>query len=425
MGTMSFLLPPALSAEANRDLSLACLAGGFDNAPNPTRVQIEGDRINLSRSVDESGFLIIPWQIDGVGRIMTATTTLMERAEPYSILVELLRGKINQIRNHVAECGTLGVQHSPDLVEMTKRLSHRFGEVLALHPSAKADEMAQNVLIEASELINRLIPSYAQELFRIRHQRIPRLDAVFGAQIAQLPDKSPDLASSFNGVRLLFPWTKIEPTESQYSWDLPDAVLDWAEANKLPVTGGPLIDFSAAAFPEWLWIWQNDQSNLANFMCDYIETVINRYRRRISRWYIATGCNVVGVLGLDEDDLLWLTTRLVEAAQQIAPELEIVLGVSRPFADYMAREEYTYTPLVFLDTLLRTGVKLAALDIELVLGVKPGGSYCRDLLEISRLLDSYAVLGTPVQVTLAIPSGQDADPNADRESVVGLGEWHG
>jgi hypothetical protein len=425
MGTMSFLLPPSVSAETNRDLPLACLAGGFDNAPNPTRIRIEANRITLSRSADESGFLIIPWQIDGVGRFMTATTTLIERAEPYSLLVELVRGKVNQIRNHVAECGSLGIQHPPELVESIQRLNHHFGLVLALHPSAQADEMARTVLKEAFELIDQLLPRYTQELFRIRHQRIPRLETVLGAQIFSLPSTTINLAPSLSGIRVAFPWRTIEPTESQYSWEATDAVLDWAEANGLPISGGPIIDFAAADFPEWLWIWQNDLSNLANFMCDYVETVINRYRRRITRWTIATGCNIVDVLGLGEDDVLWLTTRLVEAALQIAPELEIVLGVSRPFADYMAREEYTYTPLVFLDTLLRTGLKLAALDIELAMGIRPNGSYCRDLLEISRLLDGYAVLGSPVQVTLAMPSESGADRLSDQGLSVGLGEWHG
>src|SRR5205814_2005132 len=83
------------------------------------------------------------------------------------------------------------------------------------------------------------------------------------------------------------------------------------------------------------------------------------------------GCNVGGVLGLSEDDLLWLTARLSEAAMQVAPDVELVLGVAQPWAEYMARDEHTYTPLVFLDTLLRTGLKLSALDVELVMGAAP------------------------------------------------------
>src|SRR5262249_30584236 len=136
-------------------------------------------------------------------------------------------------------------------------------------------------------------------------------------------------------------------------------------------------------------------------------------------------CNLCGVLNLDEDEMLWLTARLAEAALQLAPELELVVGVAQPWGDYMAEEEHTYTPLVFLDTLLRAGLRLAAIDLEVVLGVCPRGSYCRDLLELSRLLDSYAVLSSPIQVTLAFPSSTQTDCNGDPDLRVGAGHWSG
>jgi len=121
--------------------------------------------------------------------------------------------------------------------------------------------------------------------------------------------------------------------------------------------------------------------------------------------------------------MLWLTARLAEAAQQIAPDIELVLGVSQPWGEYMAREEHTYTPLMFIDTLLRAGLKMAAIDLELLMGVAPRGSYCRDQLEVSRVLDQFAVLSTPVQVTLSYSSAVSADPNADPELRFDAGRW--
>jgi hypothetical protein len=59
------------------------------------------------------------------------------------------------------------------------------------------------------------------------------------------------------------------------------------------------------------------------------------------------------------------------------------------------------------------------------MGVTPHGSYCRDLLEASRLLDLYALLGVPLQVTLGYPSATGPEPNADASFQVGAGHWHG
>jgi hypothetical protein len=218
-------------------------------------------------------------------------------------------------------------------------------------------------------------------------------------------------------------WRQIEPTESNYNWETTDKNLAWAEANQLYVTAGPLIDFSTRGLPDWLWLWQGDLQSLASFMCDFVETAVGRYRNRIRRWVLSAGANMVGVLKLGEEDLLWLTARLAEAAWQVDPDLELVLCLSQPWGDYMAKKEYTYSPFIFSDTLIRAGLRLSALELEWYMGVSPRGSYCRDALDGSRQLDLYAMLGVPLQISLAYPSGEAKDALADPELSVGAGLW--
>lgn len=55
------------------------------------------------------------------------------------------------------------------------------------------------------------------------------------------------------------------------------------------------------------------------------------------------------------------------------------------------------------------------------MGVAPRGSYCRDTLELSRLLDLYALLGVPLQLTLGYPSAPGKVAHADPDLRVGLG----
>ena len=75
MGTMTFLTPLKLSAETARELERACVAGGPDSMPWPTRAGYEPGRLTVQRDVDESGYLAVPWEINGVGRIMATTAT--------------------------------------------------------------------------------------------------------------------------------------------------------------------------------------------------------------------------------------------------------------------------------------------------------------------------------------------------------------
>ena len=103
MGTMTFHLPPGLPPEAAGELERCCMAGGPDNMPYPTQVERLSDQVILGSNVDESGYVTAPWQVGESGLLMVSTATLMERQAPYRLLIELARGKVNQVRNQTAE----------------------------------------------------------------------------------------------------------------------------------------------------------------------------------------------------------------------------------------------------------------------------------------------------------------------------------
>ncbi|HEY1379372.1 MAG TPA: endo-1,4-beta-xylanase [Gemmataceae bacterium] len=422
---MTFQLPSASAAAP--DLDRACVAGGYDNMPAPTQVVRDPGAIRLVRDVDESGYLVVPWDVNGVGRFMGSSATLIERPDPYSLGVELARGKLNQLRGQVADWRAVGLQVPAELDEQIRAASLRFGRAATAPPSPAADADALAALELAYKAANDLVRVYTDQMFQARHQRQPKLDTLLGVRLnGPVPPAAADpVAAAFNGVSLPMTWKAVEPTESQYKWEAVDAQLAWAAGKNLRITAGPLVDFSHAGLPDWLWLWEGDLPSLSSFMCDYVETAVGRYHRHVRRWHLTAASNVTSVLKLTEDDLLWLTARLAEAAWQIDPELELVIGVAQPWGEYMARAEHTYSPFVFADTLIRAGLKLAALDIEWVMGVTPRGSYCRDLLDASRVLDLYALLGTPLQVSLAYPSSKGPDALADSHLSVGAGHWQG
>lgn len=199
--------------------------------------------------------------------------------------------------------------------------------------------------------------------------------------------------------------------------------MAWAERNSMRLTAGPLIDFSQRGLPDWLWLWEGDLQSLASFMCDYVETAVGRYRSRIRRWQLTAAANLGSILKLGEDDFLWLSARLAEAAWQVDSGLELTIGLAQPWGDDLARREANYSPFIFADTLIRAGLKLAAIDVEWFAAYRPRGSYCRDVLDASRLLDLLAHLGVPVQVTLAYPAASGPDKLADPSVTVGAGHW--
>jgi hypothetical protein len=426
MGLMTFLLPADLSAEAARELSHACVAGGPDNMPWPTSQKIDRNCLTLQREVDESGYLVTPWPIDGAGHIVATSGTLMQRAAPYSLVVELARGRINQLRNQLADWRSAGLQVPSAVENQVREAALAFARTIAATTPEDGVRLARGSIALACRASDELVRAYTEQVFAVRHQRQPKLDATLGCRLTHRPPAPPlDAAftATFNSVAVPMSWHIVESEEASYRWDEVDALVNWAVERGLNVTAGPLVDFSSAQLPAWLWLWESDLPSMATFMCKFVEAAVRRYRQKIRRWQFTAASNCATVLHLSEDELLGLTYRLGEAARQIDPNIEVVVGVSQPWGEYMALEDRTHSPFIFADTLIRSGLNPSAVNLEVVMGVTGRGSYCRDPLDFSRMLDLYALLGVPLQVTLGYPSSSASDTDADPEMSVGFGRW--
>src|SRR5438477_8786268 len=164
MGVMTFLLPDGISAEARRELERASIAGGPDNMPTPTDVAVSATQLRTTRVADESGYLVAPWEIDGVGRVMGTTATLMERARPYTLLVELARGKINQMRCQAADWKMGGLQINSALQQAIRDATQAFGHAVTSatggKPSAAETQQAQQALTLGYRSAQQLVDAY-------------------------------------------------------------------------------------------------------------------------------------------------------------------------------------------------------------------------------------------------------------------------
>ncbi len=424
MGTMIFDLPPGLPPDAPDELERASVAGGQDGMPYPSEATVTDGRLSIARRVDESGCLQVPWLVDQLGRFMIASATLMERPAPYALPLELARGKVNQVRGQAADWVMGGLIMPEALSRDVLYAARTFGHAVAAMPDAEASRLADEALVGAHRAAQELVHSYVTQVFRVRHHRQPRLETQLGCRLQNgTPADVGAFTRAFNAVALPLSWSDIEPEPGKLVWDGPDALLDWAVAQGLAVVVGPLIDFSGRNLPDWLWERDADLFSLGGMLCEFVERAVRRYQGRAHAWQVSAGSNHAGVLATRDEELLWLTARLADTVRKVNPQLEVIVGLSHPWGDYLAEQPRNYSPFVFADTLLRTGLKLGALELEVVMGVSPRGSYCRDTLELSRLLDLYALLGVPLQVTLGYPSSAEKLAQADPDQRVGLGHW--
>ncbi len=414
MGSMAFVLPSRMPAEAESLLPLACLASGYDLTPAATSVRIEDPRLIVSRSIAESGHLVVPWPVGASGAIVCMTSTLREGVGEYSFLNELARGKLNQVRMHAAEWAGKGLETSPEFERSLADLTRRFGAALLDGPSPDSEAGVAQVLEGAFALADRLVHQYVEQLFDSRQEEEGRLSTWLTARFSSPPtgDLLDRYRRSFNAARIAVRWRDVEPVEGEYHWVEFDKAIAVAEAARLPICIGPLIDLGPGFLPDWLGRWRGDLPTVAAFMCDYVETLLARYQHRADRWVVCAGFNHADRLGLNDDDRLRLAARLFEAAGEADGNLDLVVGITQPWGDYLVQEEQTISPFAFADDLIRAGLRVAAIEVDLRAGSRPRAGWPRDRLDTSRLLELYGKLGLPVDVLLSYPSSGEEDVSA-------------
>ena len=106
----------------------------------------------------------------------------------------------------------------------------------------------------------------------------------------------------------------------------------------------------------------------------------------------------------------------------LLPNLDLVLSVAQPWGDYLVSENHTVAPVTFPDDLIRAGLRVSAVELEIRPGVLPRGSLPRDLLDAYRLINLYGLLGVPLEILLSAPSGASADPKSFPSQSLWLAE---
>ena len=70
----------------------------------------------------------------------------------------------------------------------------------------------------------------------------------------------------------------------------------------------------------------------------------------------------------------------------------------------MRQRHSDFPPLHFADTLVRAGVELSGLMLEMNVGYFPGGTLPRHAVEFNRQLDMWSLLGLPLWLSLSRPA---------------------
>ena len=399
MGLMRFQVFP--HERLTDELAQQAYLSGIDRVAWPVRNSIENGELFLQRSVSESACLHFPWTVEGHGRLTLCTGTLLERELPYMLPLELARGTVNLLRTQLFDWQSIGLAVAEPLLtkiaEATKQLA---GAVIEQNNSPACAALTETCLRTTLDAANRLASCYVEQAMIVRRRGGMEKQAVFlggdlGTTLLDKPTARQFLAT-FNAANVPLCWRDIEASEGRSDWTIPDAQIEWARKNKLAVSIGPLLTFDSHAWPDWLALWEDDFDSLREFTAQFLRSAVERYRGKVDFWLAAGRMNTAESLALGEEEKLRLAALAIEIVGELDPGKPVIANFDQPWAEYMSRQEVDFPPLHFADALIRAGLPVSGIGLEINLGYHPGGTLNRTLLEFSRLLDLWNIFGLPL-----------------------------
>lgn len=413
MGQMRFLVPFAeqLPEEAVERAYLA----GMEGIPWRSRNSwtVPNSEFVLERAANDSGNLYIPWKLASGGELCLSTASLMERPEPYHLPLEIARGTLNRLRNQAADWQAMGLAIPADFSDAMRKVTAVFAQAATSGSDVqRAAKLAAESISLSIPAMQRLSAIFSEQAVAARQTNTPTLPTFLtirldGRKLTDIEHR--ELVSVFNSAMVALNWRDVEISAGKFTWDAYDQQFDMCRDQGLRILSGPLLQLDKHHTPDWLYLWEDDFAQVQASVVQYVSAVVERYRGKVHVWNCAARMNLDGSIQLNEEERLRLVVAVIDEVQRLDPRTPYIITFDQPWAEYLATAENDFSPLHFADSLVRAELGLAGIGLEMNFGYWPAGSQQRDLLEISRLLDRWNMLGLPLLVFQSLPSSNRAD----------------
>jgi hypothetical protein len=412
MGKIVFEIPPNQKhVDAARQAYLASAEG----IPWVTQTRWANHRLVFEKAFPDSAILYYPWKTSKGSWVTLRTATLMEKAEePYDLSLELARGTIAQLREFFWELEAAGVPLPQEAGAQIQGITREFAKAVV---GSKGDPSRWRLcteLIEEALAVGRSVSRHLCEyVLAARARQQTRLPTLLGVSLGEWRPEEPVaslLQDIFHAALVPMLWRKLEAVELRWDWSLPDQQIDWCRQAGLRVCAGPLLTFSPRYFPLFMEAYTGDQEALSEACLVFVQHVVQRYRGKVQAWLCGGRVNTGEVLILSEEERLELVAQAAATIHRLDPGTPLILCLDQPWGEYLTNRPAHYPPLQLAEALLRSGLPLAGILLELAYGYYPG-SFRRDWVQVHRLLDWWGTLDTPLLVWLVLPSSTEADSN--------------
>lgn len=394
MGVLKFCIPASWSLEKRQASSLHVV--GLDGMAWPCRIAREAQKLTINRNKDESGHLYMAYPFRDYGELVVSTGTLPEGATEYQLTRELARGTLNRLRNQLSNWteGGMQIDESVDhlLTAATQALEH---SIFSAEP-AKAEAAASDSLEQSIKAIFAISEAFAEQITPIRRSQVNLAKYWFGARLGVWDQAVADqLGEHFEIVELNH--------SNQIDRSVQNAIL------------GPLLDASPNGLPPRL-LEADDFDARRNLLMADVREQVSKLPESVKLIHAVAGLNGTGHRLLSYPQQLQATLDVLQTLEDSGNRIPTMISFDGPWCERLAWSVGGTHALQIADSLLRRGVSISMLGLEIHLDYSPTGSLPREPLQWIELIDIWSQFGLPLIVLLRAPFAYEPSTLAEQTS---------
>lgn len=395
-----------------RPVSEMDLAGtylvGSDGVPLRAEMEFRDSQIVCAKRADGPAGLAVLWPIPGCGALLSETGRLMDRDQPYNLILELVRGRLTRINQKREDWGLFDFEGVEPVAAQIDKARDLFITALCADTpveQSKAAEEALKVAFVAGEQLSQ----FHADLFLARRKQSPGFTKrVFGCTVDlynNAEEYRERFKESFDFAYIPVPWGMIEPKQESREWQLVDSWIEWLAKSRIPIRMGPLVNLDANHIPEWLSQYEGDYESVRSALVEHIRRVVERYSSYVFCWDVVSGIHAENAFNFTFEQIMDMTRVAVSLVKQLASRSQVAIDLVAPWGEYYARNQRTIPPMFYADMISQSGVGFDGIAAQFVFGAPVDGMFARDMFQISDKLDRLGNLGKPVHVTaVQVPS---------------------
>jgi hypothetical protein len=405
MGEFRFRVPIEWNLDPYHANSIHVI--GLDGIPWPCRIAIADDDlepqirklVSVSRNRDESGKLYVIYSLRERGEMLICTGTLPVREQPYELLTELARGTLNRLRNQISIWEEGGLEVSDAICKAVSASTRLLSKSILCFDSPTRDQTACQSI-------------------EITMDAIFELSQAFGSQISTFRREHEQM-DSFWMANELGTGQEFEPSLAHVDFDLLEVCLnsdDAEQAAKLAggraedlgkrIIVGPWLDASVGGMRQHLIEIEDFHSRKLRLMTECRQQ-LEQIPSTTSMIHVVSGLNGIGHRHLSYPQQLQVTVDMLRLIEESRVELPTLISFDFPWAERLAGAVGGVHPLQIADSLMRQGLPISFLGLDINLDYWPNGSAVRDPLQWIDLIDIWAQLGLPLVICLRTPTGEE------------------